>query len=199
MKANPLPWYFTSPKWRRLRPRWKLLNPPSTGLESIWNRTEVRAPFEGRIRRKLVDLGQTVASGTPLADIFSTAFAEVKLPLADSQLAFLQVPLGQGEFLGPEVVLGADFSGSHQQWYGTIVRTAGEVDPANRMVHLIARVEDPYGEGRFRQRATPALRPLRGGGDRGSGSPERGYFAEAGPARRWHRVGGGRRAAPSAS
>ncbi len=112
------------------------------------SRTEVRAPFEGRLRRKLVDLGQTVGSGIPLAEIFSTAFAEVKLPLADDRLAFLDIPLGGEEFSGPRVFLRSEFAGRPQQWRGKIVRTGGELDPANRMVQLIARVEDPYGKGR---------------------------------------------------
>lgn len=111
-------------------------------------RTEVRAPFEGRIRRKLADLGQTVGSGVPLAEIFSTTFAEVKLPLADDRLAFLDIPLGEAEFKGPQVVLRSDFAGRSQQWRGQIVRTGGELDPVNRMVQVIARVEDPYGQGR---------------------------------------------------
>ena len=35
--------------------------------------------------------------------------------------------------------------GERHEWIGKIVRTEGEIDPLTRMVHAIARVEDPYG------------------------------------------------------
>jgi multidrug efflux pump subunit AcrA (membrane-fusion protein) len=48
--------------------------------------------------------------------------------------------------LGPEVQLRAEFAGVPRTWIGHIVRTEGEIDAKSRMVHLVARVEDPYGQ-----------------------------------------------------
>ncbi|MCP5043271.1 MAG: efflux transporter periplasmic adaptor subunit, partial [bacterium] len=45
----------------------------------------------------------------------------------------------------PRVLLRAHFAGRSHEWTGRIVRTEGEIDPKSRMVHVIARVEDPYG------------------------------------------------------
>ncbi len=114
-------------------------------------RTEIRAPYAGRTRRKNVDIGQFVTVGTPLATLYAVDYAEVRLPLPDSELAYLNLPLDyRGEERaesGPRVELTADFAGRRHSWWGRIVRTEGEIDPQTRMVHAIARVADPYGRG----------------------------------------------------
>jgi RND family efflux transporter MFP subunit len=108
-------------------------------------RTWIRAPYAGRVRRTHVDVGQYLAPGTPVAEIFATDYIEVRLPVRDSELAFLDVPLdGSSGRDGPTVVLRGEFAGTAHSWEGSIVRTEGEIDPQTRMVHLIARVEAPY-------------------------------------------------------
>jgi hypothetical protein len=42
-------------------------------------------------------------------------------------------------------VLSAEFAGRDHRWEAMLVRTEGELDPRSRMVHLVARVTDPYG------------------------------------------------------
>ncbi|MDX1644767.1 MAG: efflux RND transporter periplasmic adaptor subunit [Thermoanaerobaculia bacterium] len=109
------------------------------------DRTRVRAPFAGRVRAKRADLGQFVAPGTPLADLFSIDTAEVVLPIPQDQIAFLDLSLGAQEGGGARVVLRADLGGRRGEWEGRVVRTGGEIDPRSRMLHLIAEVDDPYG------------------------------------------------------
>jgi RND family efflux transporter MFP subunit len=115
------------------------------------DRCELTAPFDGRVRSEQVDVGQFVARGTPIATLYATDFAEIRLPLADRQLAFLELPgmhepRGSDAFgEGPAVRLYATFAGQEQTWTGHIVRTEGEIDAQSRMVHVVARVEDPYG------------------------------------------------------
>ena len=109
------------------------------------SRTAIRAPFAGRLRAKQVDRGEFVSRGGPLATIYSVAAAEVTLPVPDSELAFLDLPLGTDlRGAGPRVLLEAQFAGGRHEWEARIVRVGGEIDPATRMVNLIARVEDPY-------------------------------------------------------
>jgi RND family efflux transporter MFP subunit len=111
-------------------------------------RTEIRAPYEGRVREESVDVGQFVSRGAPVARLYATDFAEIRLPLADHQLAYIDLPSGRHateDQPGPEVRLRARFAGVDQQWIGRIVRTEGEIDARSRMVHVVARVEDPYG------------------------------------------------------
>ncbi len=114
-------------------------------------RTEVRAPYPGRVRDKRVGVGQFVTPGTPLASIYAVDVAEVRLPLPSRELAYLDLPLGHrgasGPAAGPPVILRAEFAGATHQWSGRIVRTEGEIDPRTRMIHAVAQVEDPYGRG----------------------------------------------------
>jgi RND family efflux transporter MFP subunit len=115
-------------------------------------RTVIRAPYPGRVRNEDVDIGQFVQRGSPVATVYAVDYAEIRLPLPDRELAFLELPLvarpqgpDDGEPDGPPVTLRARFAGSEHVWHGTIVRTEGELDPRSRMVHVVARVADPYG------------------------------------------------------
>lgn len=109
-------------------------------------RTVLRAPFDGRLRRKRVGVGQYLTPGTEVATIHAVDYAEIRLPVPDRQLAFLDLPLGwaDGPVAQPSAELSANFAGRRHRWPGTIVRTEGELDSRSRMLHLVARVEDPY-------------------------------------------------------
>jgi RND family efflux transporter MFP subunit len=124
-------------------------------------RTEIRAPFLGRVREKKVDVGQFVSRGAPVARLYAVDYAEVRLPIPDYEIAFLDLPLayrGEGDMtLGPVVILRADFAGARHEWRGRIVRTEGEIDPRTRMVHAVAQVEDPYGHSAQEERPPLAV------------------------------------------
>lgn len=111
------------------------------------SRTEIRAPFDGRVQAKRVDVGQFVGSGTPVAAVFSTDSAEIRLPVAEHDLGFLEVDLGGlvPPGAGPEVRLSAAVGGRQGVWSGRIVRTGSRFDERTRMLELFARVEDPFG------------------------------------------------------
>lgn len=111
-------------------------------------RTEILAPFDGRVRMQSVGVGEFVQRGGVIGEAYATDIAEIRLPFPDSELAYVDLPLdhGTGAVDGPDVVLVAEFAGAPRRWHGRIVRTEGELDPSSRMVHAIAQVEDPYGE-----------------------------------------------------
>ena len=112
-------------------------------------RTEIRAPYAGRVRQENVDVGQFVTRGSPIGRIYAVDYAEVRLPIPDSELGYLELPLSfrgeQPEAAGPSARLHARFAGREHVWQGHVVRTEGEIDPTSRMVHVVVRVEDPYG------------------------------------------------------
>lgn len=115
------------------------------------DRTEIRAPYTGRVREENADVGQFVTRGTAIGKIYAVDYAEVRLPIPDSELDFVDLPmLYRGESddrVGPEVLLRARFAGRDHSWSGRIVRTEGEIDARSRMVNVVARVEDPYAHG----------------------------------------------------
>jgi RND family efflux transporter MFP subunit len=106
-------------------------------------RTRVEAPYDGRMRSKQADVGQFVGPGTPLAAVYSTATAEIRVPVAREELAFLDLDLGRGDYGsdGPEVLLTGDGRGS---WRGRVVRADGGFDPRTRMLGLYVEVADPF-------------------------------------------------------
>ena len=110
-------------------------------------RTTVEAPYTGRIRTQQADVGQFVSPGTPLATLFATDWAEVRLPVPKDQLAFLDLDLDRNRHDGtaPEVRLSADIGGSRPTWIARVVRTGGVLDTRTRMLDVFARVDDPYG------------------------------------------------------
>ena len=109
-------------------------------------RTTVTAPFDGRVRSERVDIGQFVTRGAPIASLYSTDVAEVRLPIHDDELAFLQLPLNgdAADQTAPRVILRAKFAGRQHAWEGRIVRTEGELDPQTRMINVVAQVDNPY-------------------------------------------------------
>jgi RND family efflux transporter MFP subunit len=110
-------------------------------------RTRVQAPYRGRVRETLANVGQVVAPGTPLARVYATDVVEVRLPVSLRDLAFIDMRAARnagGEpAAGPEVRLEAEIAGVRRAWRGRIVRTAGEVDPRTRMLHLVVQVHNP--------------------------------------------------------
>jgi RND family efflux transporter MFP subunit len=118
--------------------------------ERDMERTEVRAPYDGRVRSERVDVGQFVNRGAAVGTIYAIDYAEVRLPVADKELAFLELPLMRDaeDETGPAVPvavrLRARFAGKQHEWDATVVRTEGELDPRTRMVNVVARVEKPY-------------------------------------------------------
>jgi RND family efflux transporter MFP subunit len=113
-------------------------------------RTYIRLPYEGIVRSKETDLGQFVNPGTRLGVTFATDFAEVRLPLTDADLAFIDLPetgeMGASATIeGPAVRLSATQKGRLVEWEAEVVRTEGVVDEKSRVTYAVARVEDPYG------------------------------------------------------
>jgi len=116
-------------------------------------RTKVRAPFDGRVRRRTVGLGQSVGPGTSLGSVFAIALAEVRLPIAARDLAFLTLPEGP-EDPPVDVTLRDALNPDDTVWKAQIIRTEGTLDQSSLELFAIARISDPFG----RQSKSPPLR-----------------------------------------
>ncbi|WP_394131181.1 efflux RND transporter periplasmic adaptor subunit [Shewanella maritima] len=103
-------------------------------------RTVIRAPFDGIIKARNVDLGQFITMGSNLGELYATSIAEIRLPLSNNDLAYLE------SIDNPDtnVTLKASLAGREVTWQGNIVRSENVVDEQNRMVYLVAEVTDPY-------------------------------------------------------
>tara|TARA_X000001036_G_scaffold415638_1_gene431976 strand:- start:979 stop:2172 length:1194 start_codon:yes stop_codon:yes gene_type:complete len=110
-------------------------------------RTIVKLPFQGIIREKRTGVGQFVGAGSVLATAFSTEEVLIALPLTDTELSYLGLPLAYEEakpFTGPKVNFLSSISNKTFEWEGRIVRTAGSIDPPTRLVYVYAEVINPY-------------------------------------------------------
>ena len=111
-------------------------------------RTRIRAPYAGRIVQKNVDVGQYVSPGTALARIFAIDYLEVRLPLTDHQLSFVDLPEtyrgGKVKGSGPDLKLTSDMGGRIFSWKARLVRTEAGIDVASRQLFVIAQMDDPY-------------------------------------------------------
>ena len=106
-------------------------------------RTYIRAPFKGRVRSEFVDIGMVVSPGIPLAQIYAIDKIEITLPIAESDIKFLSIPL-DGRVVPfsnqPSMTLTSSFAGVSQKWNGKILRSAAEIDPRTRMLSVIGQV-----------------------------------------------------------
>jgi RND family efflux transporter MFP subunit len=112
-------------------------------------RTYIRLPYEGMVLSKDADLGQFVNPGTQIGVTFATNYAEIRLPLTDQDLAFIEIPgtaeiTATGGANGPMVKLSAIQKGRHTEWDAQIVRSEGVVDERSRVTYTVARLVDPY-------------------------------------------------------
>jgi multidrug efflux system membrane fusion protein len=112
-------------------------------------RTNIRAPYAGRILEKNVDVGQYVSPGTVLARIYAVDYVEIRLPLSNEQLAFINLPeqfRGDSEPIDayPPVTIKGDYGRQTYEWQGEIVRVEGAIDQRSRQLFVVAHVDDPY-------------------------------------------------------
>jgi RND family efflux transporter MFP subunit len=121
-------------------------------VELDLERTVVRAPFDGRVRERSVDVGQFVSPGIKLGRIFAVDYAEVRLPVQTDELAYLDakfVGLDRRENVeeaeqGARVRLFGRLGGRELAWEARLVRAEAAIDEQTRMLHVVARIDDPY-------------------------------------------------------
>ncbi|MEH6567993.1 MAG: efflux RND transporter periplasmic adaptor subunit [Halioglobus sp.] len=108
-------------------------------------RTIIRAPYDALISQKSSELGQYVGTGTPLAEVFSVDYAEVRLAVPQSKLAYIDLPsLASETSIGTKIDLYTDVSGTISHWDAQMDRTEGTYDERSRVLFTVARIKDPY-------------------------------------------------------
>ena len=112
-------------------------------------RTDIVAPFAGRVLRKLVDVGQVVSTNTQLAEIYATDNVEIRLPLRNRDLQYIDLPEAyryskSSDGAGGQVEIISQL-GDAASWDAELVRTESAIDESARQLHVIAMIEDPFG------------------------------------------------------
>lgn len=89
----------------------------------------VRAPFDGAVQSKEAEIGNVVAGGTAIAQIFTDSQMEVSIAIRETDAVLIP-----GLFTGnpAPATVSIDFAGETKTWAGEIVR----IDPADRKAHV---------------------------------------------------------------
>lgn len=110
------------------------------------DRTEIRAPFDGRVKARMINVGDFVSTGAPIASIFDVDVAQVRIPLTDSDLAVLGLAPGftAEADAAPTARLSAIVAGAPREWTGRLSLIEATVDPTTRLVYALVEVDDPF-------------------------------------------------------
>tara|TARA_B100002019_G_scaffold251155_1_gene231404 strand:+ start:2437 stop:3636 length:1200 start_codon:yes stop_codon:yes gene_type:complete len=105
------------------------------------NRSLVCAPFEGRILKTMVDIGQQVGSGAPtaLAEIYALDSAEIDISLSQSEMKFLGFLDGFKASKSVAVEIMNSFGDVIH--VGKLDRSEGIVDPRTRLTKVVAKID----------------------------------------------------------
>jgi RND family efflux transporter MFP subunit len=110
-------------------------------------RTQIKAPFSGRLISQQINLGDVVNVHTPLANIYASDSLEVRMPINHSYIQFINLP-NESDLTAPSASLSTltitnPLTAQKEQWLGTLIRTAASVDEQSQQLHLIAKIDHP--------------------------------------------------------
>jgi len=115
------------------------------------SKSTIIAPYDGLVSAKNTDIGQYVTTGAAIAETFAVDYAEVRLPIPEGKIAFLDLPAATSNFAGngdlanaPEVDLVSRIGSRDYHWTGNLTRTEGVLDTRTRVLFSVVQVEDPY-------------------------------------------------------
>ena len=118
-----------------------------SSAEKKLNKTEIVAPYAGRIQSVNIDLGTTIIPGQPVGALYNSSEIEVTLAVKDNDLQFLSIPM-DGRKLDPSeqalVEIKSFYKGKNQTWIGRLERVDGVIDPITRMINLIAIFKNDF-------------------------------------------------------
>lgn len=118
----------------------------------------IRAPFTGRVKLRMATKNEVVVPGKPLAQIYATNTAKVRLPLSSRQMELIDVPKLYEDYsekgsTGPLVILSD--TQKKFSWHGYLTGVEGTIDPRNRLIYVLADVDAPYAKDELQPNRPP--------------------------------------------
>lgn len=102
-------------------------------------RTEIKAPFAGRIRKMNTELGAYLNPSSPVVEYYTTEPYELRMPISLDELQFVKNVKQGGK--GAEVKISTAAGGELFSWKGQVVRNEAEIERASRSIYLVALME----------------------------------------------------------
>jgi RND family efflux transporter MFP subunit len=122
-----------------------------TQAQKNFGKTTIIAPYDGLVSSKNTDIGQYVTLGVSIAETFAVDYAEVRLPIPETKIAFLELPTPTSNINNAmdlanahEVDLISRIGNQDYQWTGKLTRTEGVLDIRTRVLFSVVQIEDPY-------------------------------------------------------
>lgn len=105
-------------------------------------RTELTTLFDGRVLRTAADLGQYVsaAPATPVARIFATDRAEIRLPITAREAERLD----SNDHDPRSIMLQKANTPNSPTWTARVARIEATIDPDTRLLYVVAALDKPF-------------------------------------------------------
>ncbi len=98
-------------------------------------RTQITAPFSGKLTEKTVDVGQYLTPGRAVASLVATDKLEIALPISAKWRQFIDLKDGNNPKV--EIFVGEDTTAG---WQGEIVNVSASIDQQSRQLVMYAEV-----------------------------------------------------------
>jgi len=146
-RGEPPPLAVREPQLAQARAQLASAQASLRSAELDLSRASIRAPFTGRIRERHANVGDYVGPSSPVVVMFATDTMEIRVPLTDSDLAAMRLPVGftaTAVNAGPVAEVSSVTAGRIQTWQGRLTRTEASIDARTRLVYGIVEVRDPF-------------------------------------------------------
>ncbi|MEM8536492.1 MAG: efflux RND transporter periplasmic adaptor subunit [Pseudomonadota bacterium] len=110
-----------------------------TSAEIALENKIVRAPFDGSVQTKLAEIGNVVAGGSPIAQIYTDDRMEVSVAIRESDAALIP---GLFEDRAAPATVSISFAGVEKQWQAEVVRVDPSLDPQTRTLTVSVALTD---------------------------------------------------------
>jgi RND family efflux transporter MFP subunit len=146
-RGEPTPLAVREPQLAQARAALAAAQASLRSAELDLSRTNIRAPFTGRLREQRANVGDYVGPGAPVAVMFATDAMEIRVPLTDADLASMRTPVGfsaSAARAGPPAHVSVVSGGRIRTWEGRLVRIEATVDAQTRLVYGVIQVPNPF-------------------------------------------------------
>jgi RND family efflux transporter MFP subunit len=146
-RGEPPPLAVREPQMAQARAQLAAAQAALRSAELDLSRTNITAPFTGRMRERRANMGDYVGPGSPVAVMFSTDTMEIRVPLTDADLTAMQIPVGfsaSASNQGPAAHVSTVTGGRINTWEGRLVRTEASVDARTRLIYGTVEVRNPF-------------------------------------------------------
>ncbi|MEO0861042.1 MAG: efflux RND transporter periplasmic adaptor subunit [Pseudomonadota bacterium] len=99
----------------------------------------VRAPFDGMVQAKEAEIGNVVAGGSPIAQIYTDDRMEVSVAIRESDAALIP---GLFDGNAAPATVSILFAGAEKTWRGEVVRVNPALDPQTRTLAVTVALRD---------------------------------------------------------